>query len=160
MDRKECSLGFDVYYIAYVTKKPKYGINSVNPLYIKFQSVVDRVAKVGSSNDKYLLIDSVDVNKKAFEMFDKLWKGIKDEINDLISDDEVKFGTDVASMKSMPVTGYARIRFTLDIDLPYNTSLTFHALKIVIRCVIEKGNKFYPQIYLEEGLFDESEDNL
>ena len=63
-------------------------------------------------------------------------------------------------MKSMPATGYARIRFTLDIDLPYSTSLTFHALTIVIRCVIEKGNKFYPQIYLEEGLFDESEDNL
>ena len=93
VDRKECSLGFDVYYIAYVTKKPKYGINSVNPLYIKFRSVADRVANVGSSNDKYLLIDSVDVNKKAFEMLDKLWKSIKDEINDLISDDEVKFGT-------------------------------------------------------------------
>ena len=34
VDKKECSLAFDVYYIGYVTKKPEYNIDSVNPLYI------------------------------------------------------------------------------------------------------------------------------
>ena len=33
--------------------------------------------------------------------------------------------------------------------------MVFHALTLVIRCVIEKGSKFYPQIYLEDVLFED-----
>ena len=29
---KKTSMGIDIYYMGYVTKKPKYKINSVNPL--------------------------------------------------------------------------------------------------------------------------------
>ena len=33
--------------------------------------------------------------------------------------------------------------------------MVFHALTLVIRCVIEKGSKFYPQICLEDVLFED-----
>ena len=96
----------------------------------------------------------VDASKKVLSILDELWKGIKSEINDLINDD-VKFGTHVVSIKNAVIPGYDKIRFSSDISLPYDTPLTFHALTIVIRCIIEKDGKFYPQIYLEEGLFDD-----
>ena len=31
---KKCVLGNDVYYIGYITKKPQWNINTVNPLYL------------------------------------------------------------------------------------------------------------------------------
>ena len=34
LDKKESLLNIDIYYIGYVTKKPEYNINSVNPLYL------------------------------------------------------------------------------------------------------------------------------
>ena len=39
VDKKECSLGFNVYYLGYIVKKPEYDIYSVNPLYLNIQSV-------------------------------------------------------------------------------------------------------------------------
>ena len=34
-----------------------------------------------------------------------------------------------------------------------NTLIEFHPLAIVINCVIGKGNKYYPEIYLDECLY-------
>ena len=34
LDKKESLLNIDIYYIGYVTKKPEFNINSVNPLYL------------------------------------------------------------------------------------------------------------------------------
>ena len=102
-----------------------------------------------------MIISEIDANKKVLDVLDELWKGLKSEINDLIGDDKALFGTDVDSMKNSAITGYHKIRFSSDINLPYNTLLTFHALLVVIRCVIEKDGKIYPQIYLEQGVFDD-----
>ena len=44
------------------------------------------------------------------------------------------------------------MRFSSDADLPLNTLIEFHSLTIFINCVIEKGNKYYPEIYLDECL--------
>ena len=50
------------------------------------------------------------------------------------------------------ISEYNKLRFSSDVDLPLNTPIEFHSLTIVINCVIEKGNKYYPEIYLNECL--------
>ena len=49
---------------------------------------------------------------------------------------------------------YARIGINTDDDLPLNKQLKFPTLTIIIRCVLQKGEKLYPQIYLDECLYE------
>ena len=49
---------------------------------------------------------------------------------------------------------YARIRINTDDDLPLNKQLKFSKLIINIRCVLQKNEKLYPQIYLDESLYE------
>ena len=49
---------------------------------------------------------------------------------------------------------YARIRVNTDYDLPLNKQLKFPTLTILIRCVFQEGVKLYPQIYLDECLYE------
>ena len=49
---------------------------------------------------------------------------------------------------------YARIRINTDDDLPLNKPLKFLTLTIIIRCVFQEGEKLYPQIYLDECLYE------
>ena len=48
---------------------------------------------------------------------------------------------------------YARVRVNTDDDLPLNKPLKFSTL-IIIRCVFEESGKLYPQIYLDECLYE------
>ena len=49
---------------------------------------------------------------------------------------------------------YTRIGINTDDDLPLNKQLKFPTLTIIIRCVLQKGGKLYPQIYLDECLYE------
>ena len=49
---------------------------------------------------------------------------------------------------------YAKIGINTDHDLPLNKSLKFSTLTIIIRCVFQEGKKLYPQIYLDECLYE------
>ena len=51
-------------------------------------------------------------------------------------------------------TNYARIGVDTDDDLLLNVSLKFPVLTIIIRCVFEESGKLYPQIYLDECLYE------
>ena len=62
----------------------------------------------------------------------------------------MKFGSESASL----IGGYEKIRFNSSIDLPLNTPIKFHALTVVINCVIEKNGKYNPEIYLDEALYE------
>ena len=48
-----------------------------------------------------------------------------------------------------------KIIFNSDDDLPLNKILKFHALTIIIRTVFEKDGKYYPQIFLDDCLYDD-----
>ena len=52
------------------------------------------------------------------------------------------------------VDGFNKIRFSSDIDLPLGTLIQFKILTIIIRCIIKKDDKYYPEIYLDECLYD------
>ena len=52
------------------------------------------------------------------------------------------------------VKDFMKIKFNSDNDLPLNKPLKFHALTIVVRSVFEEDGKFYPQIFLDECLYE------
>ena len=137
--RRESRIGVDIYYIGYVLE-PKDDINSINPLYLIVRHLFGRIEKIEGSSDRYLVVDE---NKEVTNVFDKLWKFIKDEINRLIKrNDKITFGN--ADNK---ISEY-------NVDLPLDILIEFHMFTIVINCVIEKGNKYYPEIYLDECLYE------
>ena len=49
---------------------------------------------------------------------------------------------------------YARILVNPNDDLPLNKQIKFPLLTIIIRCVSQKGTKLYPQVYLDECLYE------
>ena len=48
---------------------------------------------------------------------------------------------------------YAKIAINTEDDLPFNKPLKFPTLTIIIKCVLQNGEKLYPQIYLDERLY-------
>ena len=89
--RRESRIDVDIYYIGYIVNKAQYDIDSVNPLYLIIRNLVDRIEKIQSSSDRYLVSD--ESNKKVISVFDKLWKFIKDEINRLVKKNyKITFG--------------------------------------------------------------------
>ena len=146
--RRESRIGVDIYYIGYMLE-PKDDINSNNPLHLIVRHLFGRIEKIEGSSDRYLVVD--ENNKEVINVFDKLWKFIKDEINRLKKrNDKITFGN--ADNK---ISEYNKLRFSSDVDLPLDTLIEFHMLTIVINCVIEKGNKYYPEIYLDECLYED-----
>ena len=47
-----------------------------------------------------------------------------------------------------------KIKFNSDDDLPLNEPLKFHAMTIIIRSLFEEGDKLYPQVFLDECLYE------
>ena len=47
-----------------------------------------------------------------------------------------------------------KIKFDSDDDLPLNTVLKFRVLTIIIRCILEKDGEYYPQIFLDDSLYE------
>ena len=60
-----------MYYIGYVTKKPEYNINSVNPLYLLIDEI-DGFIK-DKEGDKYLNISLTNTNNKALKNYAEVW---------------------------------------------------------------------------------------
>ena len=48
---------------------------------------------------------------------------------------------------------YAWIRVHPNDDIPLNKQIKFPTLIIIIRCVFQNGKELYPQIYLDECLY-------
>ena len=47
-----------------------------------------------------------------------------------------------------------KIKFNSDDDLPLNKPLEFHLMTINIRSVFEEDGKLYPQIFLDDTLYE------
>ena len=135
IDKKQYK-DIDIYYIGYITVK-KIGdyenINSVNPLYLMIHSATGYFKE--KYGEKYLILDST-------EKYDEVFSGIKKEI------ETINGGKELFYEKN-----YARIGVNTDDDVPLNKPLKFPTLTIIIRCVFQEGEKLYPQIYLDECLY-------
>ena len=76
-------MGIGICYIGYVTKKPEYKIDSVNPLYLLINRVDDLTEE--KDGDKYLDIASSYKISEVLKSYSEIWNGIKDcieKIND------------------------------------------------------------------------------
>ena len=77
------------------------------------------------------------------EEYEEVFSGITSEFEMLNSGKEQFYGKN-----------YAEIYVNPDDDIPLNKQLKFPALTIIIRCVFEESGKLYPQIYLDECLYE------
>ena len=139
VNKRETRTDADIYHIGYIASKPRYNINSVNPLHLILKDVTCTVEKIEGSSDRYLLIDLS--NKDALNVFDDMFNFISNKINKIDGDDK-------------KVYGYIRLKFNSDVDLPLDKLIKFHTLTAIVAGVILKSNKFYPEIYIDEGIFE------
>ena len=125
------------YYIGYITIK-KFGdcenIHSVNPLYLIIHFATEHFKE--KNGEKYFIIDSTG-------KYEEVFSGIISEINTL------KDGKELFYEKN-----YSRIGVNKDDDLPLNKPIKLPILTIIIRCVLQKGENLYSQIYLDECLYE------
>ena len=47
-----------------------------------------------------------------------------------------------------------KIKLNSDDDLPLNKQLTFLSITIIVRTVFDEDGKYYPQIFLDECLYE------
>ena len=57
-------------------------------------------------------------------------------------------------MMSANMVSLAKIKFNTDDDLLLNKPLNLHMLTIIVRSVFEDEGRFYPQVYLDECLYE------
>ena len=134
---KESYKNFDIYYIGYITKKDEYNINSV-----KLLDRIDSFIEEKRVN-KYLNIDSTDRNSEVLKKYAEVWSEIKDQIEKINNSKSGEYDKD-----------YMKIKFNSDDNLPLNKQLKFTNVTIIIRSVSEEDGKYYPQVYLDDCLYE------
>ena len=132
-----------IYNTGYVTKK-KIGdcmnINSVNPLYLNITHSNGYIEEKGAN--KYLDFDSTGENKELLKKYSDVSQGIRDKIKE-INNNDYDYEKD-----------YMKIKFNSDNDLPLNKSLRFTLMTITIRHVFEEDGRLYPQVFLNDTLYE------
>ena len=108
--------------------------HSVNLLYLIIHFATGHFKE--KYGEKYLIIDST-------EKCEEVFSGTKSEIKKLNGRKELFYEKN-----------YARIGINTDDDLPLNEQLKFPTLTVIIRRVLQKDEKLYPQIYLDEYLYE------
>ena len=48
---------------------------------------------------------------------------------------------------------FDKIKFITDDNLPLKKLICFPSITVVIRCVLKQGDLFYPQVYLDNALY-------
>ena len=89
-----------------------------------------------------MTFDSTDENKDLLKQFNDVFNGIRDKIKE-ISNGEFVYEKD-----------YVKIKFNSDDNLPLNKPIKFHAMTIIIRSVFEEDGKLYPQVFLDDTLYE------
>ena len=128
----------------------EYEPHSIKPLYLVINHLFGHIEKIEGASNRYLVANIN--NKKIINIFNEMWKYIEQRITaDGISKFvEEKFIFDNEDNK---IKGYNKLRFSSNLDLPLDTLIEFRALTLTISCVIKKDGKYYPEIYLDEGLY-------
>ena len=125
---KETSLGLDIYYIGYVTKKSDRNVNSVNPLYLMINRIDGFTEE--KNGDKYLNIASTDRNSEVLRNNSEVWNEIKDYIERINNNKLEECERD-----------YMKIKFNSNDHIPLNKQLKFPTITVIIRIIFEKDGK-------------------
>ena len=95
--------------------------------------------------NKYLIVDSTDENKELLKKYNGVLNGTGDKIKK-VSSTKCDYGKD-----------YMKIKFNSDDDLPLNKPLKFYLITITtiaIRSVFEEDGKLYPEVFLDDTLYE------
>ena len=93
-----------------------------------------------TNGNKYLIFDSTDKNEELLKEYNDVWNGIKNKIEEVTSG-ECDYEKD-----------YMKIKFNSDDELPLNKPIKFHLM--TIRSDFEKDCKLYPQVFLDDNLYE------
>ena len=93
--------------------------------------------------NKYLNISLTYNNSDVLIKYAEVWSGIKDQIKKINNGSVGEYGKD-----------YMKIKFVFDDNFPLNKILKFPVLAIIIRNIFEKDSKYYPQIFLDDCLYE------
>ena len=104
----------------------------MNPLYLKKRE-----------GNKYLNISLKHNNSEVLIKYVEVLNGIKDQIKKINNGSGREHGKD-----------YMKIKFDSDDNLLLNKILKFRILTIIIRNIFEKDNKYYPQIFPDDCLYE------
>ena len=95
------------------------------------------------NKSKYIVFDSTDENKEVLKKYTELWDVIKNDVETINDGKRGEYGND-----------FMKIKFNTDDNLQLNKLLKLHLLTINVRFIFEEDSKFYPQLYLDECLFE------
>ena len=140
---KKSNKDIGIYNIGYIKIKKIddcENIYSVNPLYLLINHASGYIEEKGVN--KYLIFDSTDENEELLKKYNDVWNGIKSKIEE-VSSGECDYEKD-----------YMKIKFNSDDNLPLNKQLKFHNMTITIRSVFEEDGKLYPQVFLDDTLYE------
>ena len=133
-------MGDDVYYNGYITKKPQWDVNSVNPLYLIINRIKGHFEEI--DGDKYIIINSE--NGDIMQKYREFFNGIKEIIKKLNDYNQpIKYDDN-----------YMKIKFNTDDNIPVNKIIYFPTITIIIESVTKKDDKYYPQLFLDNCLYE------
>ena len=90
------------------------------------------------NGNKYLTIDKGD---NVLKKYDQMFSGIKHH-SSKTDDSEVVYNTN-----------YDKIKFLSDYSIPLNKLIYFPTITVIISCVFRQNGVFYPQVYLDDCLY-------
>ena len=87
------------------------------------------------NENRCLVLDDVDESKKV-------WECIKEETETINGGEKIEYGKD-----------FLKNRFKSNDNLPLNKPIQIRLLAIIIRLVFSEGGKCYPQLFLDDALY-------
>ena len=142
IDRKSYK-NIGIYNIGYITIKKiddYENIYSVNPLYLLVNHANGYIEE--KNGNEYLIFDCTDENEELLKKYSDVWDGIKYKIEE------------VSSAECDHEKDYMETKFNSDNGLPLNKPLKFHVMTINIKSVFEEDGKLYPQVFLDDTLYE------
>ena len=139
VDKKE-SNDIDIYYLGYEHKKTISECNvisSVNPLYLRIVDIKGQFEK--GKDDAWCLVisDKDDVYEKLVDILESIKNKITEKTWDALEYDK----------------DYMKIKFESNNIFPADKDVNIHLATIVIRAIFAKDGKYYPQLFLDDGLY-------
>ena len=139
VDKKDFN-DIDIYYPGYEYKKNIIECNiikSVNPLYLRIADIKGQFEK-GKDDAWYLVISDKDhVYKKLADIFESIKNEIIGKTWDALEYDK----------------DYMKIKFESNNIFSTYKDVNVHLATIVIRAIFAKDGKYYPQLFLDDGLY-------
>ena len=140
VDKKDFN-DIDIYYLDYEHKKKISECNvtnSANPLYLKITDMKGQFEFQGKDDAWYLVISNKDdVYKKPVDILESIKNKITEKTWDALKYDK----------------DYMKIKFESNNIFPIDKDVNIHIATIIIRAIFAKNGKYYPQLFLDDGLY-------